>query len=174
MAERAHVTSSDAIEAFRAAIIGYLSKTRPVLEDAIDDVQRTRQWLQHDRRMHWENQLRRRRKVLEEAEQAVFSARIANLREVSSAENAAVLRAKRAVTEAEDKLRIVKRWSNEFDNRVEPLVKQLEQLRTLLANSMPKAALHLAQVIKALDAYAGVSPIAAPPPAPAEPKETQG
>jgi hypothetical protein len=158
MADRAHVTSVDAIELFRANLLAYLGKARPVLEDACDEVFRTRQWLQHDRRTHWENQLKRRRKILEEAEQALFGARISNLREPTSAETAAVTRAKRALNDAEEKLRLVKRWTMEFDNRVQPLVKELEGLRTMLANDMPKAAAHLAQVIKTLDAYAGVKP----------------
>ncbi|HWN97382.1 MAG TPA: hypothetical protein VNT99_20285, partial [Methylomirabilota bacterium] len=145
-----------AIELFRANLIAYVGKARPVLEDACDEVFRTRQWLQQDRRVHWENQLRKRRKALEEAEQALFAARLGNLREATSAEVAAVTRAKRAFNEAEEKLRLVKRWTLEFDNRVQPLVKELEGLRTLLANDMPKAAAHLAQVIKTLDAYAGV------------------
>jgi len=158
MAERANVTSVEAIESFRASIIAYLGKTRPVLEDACDEVFRMRQWLQHDRRVHWENQVRRRRKILEDAEQALFSARLGNLREPTSAESAAVLRAKRAFDEAEEKLRLVKKWTVEFDNRVQPLVKELEGLRTMFANDMPKAITHLALVVKMLDAYAGVKP----------------
>ncbi len=165
MAERANVTSVEAIELFRANLIAYLTKARPVLEDGCDEVFRTRQWLQHDRRVHWENQLKRRRKILEEAEQALFSARMGNLREATSAEAAAVTRAKRALDEAEEKLRLVKRWTMEFDNRVQPLVKELEGLRSLLTNDMPKAAAHLAQIVKMLDAYAGVKPVAASNPA---------
>src|SRR5688572_16039806 len=107
MAERAHVTSVEAIESFRASIIAYLGKARPVLEDACDEVFRTRQWLQQDRRVYWENQLKRRRKAMEEAEQALFSARLGNLREATSAEMAAVTRARRAFNEAEEKLRLV-------------------------------------------------------------------
>lgn len=158
MAERAHVTSVDAIESFRASLIAYLGKARPVLEDACDEVFRTRQWLQQDRRVHWENQFKRRRKALEEAEQTLFGARLGNLREATTAEVAAVTRARRALNEAEEKLRLIKRWTLDFDNRVQPLVKELEGLRTMLANDMPKAAAHLAQVIKTLDAYAGVKP----------------
>ena len=158
MTERAHITSVEALESFRAGLIVYLSKTRPVLEDACDDVFRTRVWLQNDQRLHWEHEVRRRAKKLEEAEQALFSARLGNLREPTMAEHAAVQRTKRALAEAEEKLKRVKRWSIEFDHRAEPLVKQLEHLRTLLASDMPKAVAHLAQMIKLLDAYMGVSP----------------
>jgi len=157
----AHVTNTDAIASFRASVIVYLGKARPLLEDACDEVIRARQWLQQDRRMHWENQVRRRTRELENANQALYSSRLANLREVTTAEQAAVLRAKRALNEAEEKLRLVKRWTLEFDQRVGPLVKQLEQLRTMLSNDMPKAAIHLAQVLKTLEAYANVEPSAA-------------
>src|SRR4051812_6471238 len=111
MPERAHVTSSEAIESFRASLIAYLAKARPILEDGADEVSRTRQWLQMDRRMHWEAQVRRRTKIHEQAQQAVFSARLSNLRDTTTAEQAAVLRAKRALNEAEEKLRVVKRWT---------------------------------------------------------------
>jgi hypothetical protein len=156
----AHVTSTEAIETFRANLINYLAKTRPVLEDACDEVVRTRVWLQQDRRIHWENQLRKRTRDLENANQALYSARLANLREPTMAEQNAVLRAKRALTEAEEKLQKIKRWMIEFDHLAGPMVKQLEQLRTMLGNDMPKAAIYLAQVLKTLDAYANVVPTA--------------
>jgi len=167
MAERANVSSVDSIEAFRTHLIAFLGKTKPILEDASDEVSRTRQWLQTDRRMHWEGQIRRRAKILQEAEQAVFSARLSNLRETTSAELAAVQRAKRSLHEAEEKLRLIKKWNLEFDHRVDPLVKQLESLRTMLGNVMPKAVAHLAQIVKTLDAYAGIAaPGGAPSAAP--------
>ena len=174
MAEKAHVTSSEAIEAFRANLISYVGKTRPILDDGADEVSRTRQWLQNDRRLHWESQLRRRSKVLEEAQQALFSSRISNLRETTSAEQQAVNRARRAVAEAEEKLKVVKRWTRDFDNHVDPLVKQLEGLRTMLANTMPKAAAHLVQTIRAIEAYAGVQSVGGTSPAPELPQKPEG
>lgn len=153
----AHVTSTEAIVSFRASLIVYLSKARPILEDACDEVSRTRQWLQHDRRTHWENQLRRRTRELENAQQALYGARLANLREPTQAEQSAVQRAKRALTEAEEKLKRIKRWCMEFDQRTGPLVKQLENLRTLLSNDLPKGVAHLAQIMQALEEYANVA-----------------
>jgi hypothetical protein len=156
MAEQAHVRSIDAIENFRAELIAYLSKTRPILEDACDEVSRTREWLENDRRLYWETQARRRERVLEDAQQALFSARLSNLRDVRTAEQMAVVKARQSVEEAHGKLRKIRKWSRDYDNRIQPLVKELEHLRTLLATDLPKAALYLAQVIKALEAYARV------------------
>src|ERR1041384_1147514 len=107
MAEKAHVTSVAALEAFRSSLILYVSKARPTLEEVSADVLRTRLWLQNDQRIHWESQLRRRLKQLEEAQQALSSARMAHLRTETTAEQMAVRKAKYAVDEAEAKLRKV-------------------------------------------------------------------
>jgi hypothetical protein len=157
MPDQAHVTSSEAIEFFRAALINYVAKMRPLLEDACDEVLRTRDWLQTDRRIHWENQIRRRARTLEEAQQALFSAKLSNLRDARASEHLALERAKRGLGEAEDKLKLVKRWALEFDQRAQVLVKELEHVRSLLAIETPKAVVHLAQIIRRVEAYAGVA-----------------
>jgi chromosome segregation ATPase len=160
MATRANVTSIEAIDAFRSSLIVFLTKARPTLEEVSSDVQRLRSWLENEQRNHWENELRKREKALENALQALFSAQIAKLRRESTAEQVAVHRAKRAVEEAREKLRILKNWTREFDSRVEPLVKQMEKLQTFLAHDMGMAVAYLAQTINTLDAYAGVAPVA--------------
>ena len=158
MPERAHVRSIDALEAFRANLIVYLSKARPTLEEVSADVQRMRGWLEGEQRTHWENELRRRSRALQEAQQALFSAKLSNLREASAAEQMAVQRTRRALDEAEGKLRVLKQWNRVFDNRVDPLVKQMEKLHTVLAHDMVQAVAFLTQVINTLDAYAEVAP----------------
>src|SRR6266496_5297474 len=145
MPQKARVTSVDAIEAFRANLIIYVSKARPTIEEVSADVLRLKSWLQNEQRTHWEAQVRRRAKDLEEAQQALFSARIANLREESTAEQTAFHRARRALDAANEKLRILKQWNREIDTRVDPLVKQMEKLHTLLANDMTKAVAYLTE-----------------------------
>ena len=167
MSQGAKVASSEAIESFRSALIVYVSKTRPLVEDASDEVFRTREWLQSDRRIHWENLVRRRTRQLEEAQQELFSVSLSHLGATRMSQIAAVQKAKNALQEAQEKLKLVHRWAREFDNRVGPIVKQLEQLLTVLANDMPKGAAYLSQVVQKVDAYAGVvSPGASlsPPP----------
>ncbi|MBI5385222.1 MAG: hypothetical protein HZA90_11120 [Verrucomicrobia bacterium] len=157
MADQARITSVEALDEFRASLIVYLSKARPALEEVSSDVLRVRTWLEHEQRTHWENQLRRRTRALEQAQQALFGARVSTLREATEAENAAVQRARRAVEEAEAKLKRVRHWSRDFDSHVEPMAKQLDQLRNLLAIDLPRAVAHLAEVIKTLSDYAGMT-----------------
>src|SRR5512136_1743231 len=158
MPDRAHVTSVDALESFRASLIVYLGKARSTLEEVSSDVQQMRSWLENDQRLHWEQELRRRSRDLQEARQALFSSRLSQLREASAAEQMAVQRAKRALDEADGKLRVVKQWNRVFDNRADPLVKQMEKLHTVLAHDMVQAVAFLAQAIRTLDAYAEVAP----------------
>jgi hypothetical protein len=166
MAERAHVTSVEAIKDFRAYLIVYLSKARPALEEISSDLVRTRIWLQNDQRVYWEGQVRKKTKLLEMAQQSLYSSRISALHDAGTAEKMAVLKAKRALEEAEAKLKMVKYWTREFDNRTEPLAKQLDKLQTLFTQDMVQAAAHLAKTVNTLDAYAGVNaPIATMEPA---------
>ena len=162
----AKVSSVEALEAFRANLIIYLSKARPTLEEAGADVLRTRLWLQSEQRVRCEGEVRRRAQALEQAQQDLFSAGLADLRSVTSAEQAAVHKAKHALEQAEQKLSTVKRWNRDFESRVSPLAKQLDRLENILAQDLPKAIAYLATVVKTLEAYAGTKPApaeAAPP-----------
>ena len=156
MSQRANVTSVEVLESFRASLIVYASKARPTLEEISAEVIRTRLWIQNDRRLYWEGQVRRRTQKLQDAQQAVFSAELSNLRETTVAEKTAVNKAQRSLDEAEAKLQVVKKWDREFGNRIEPLAKQLERLHTFLANDLPQAVTYLTQSVKTLEAYTGI------------------
>lgn len=153
MSQGAHITSTEAIEQFRSQLIVYVAKARPAIEEVSADVVRLRNWLENDQRIHWEGQFRRRSKQLEEAQAALFSARIGNLRKETSAEFLQVQRCKRALEEVENKLRAVKHWSREFENLVAPLLKQTEKVHTVLSSDMVQAMAHLNQVITTLASY---------------------
>ena len=158
MTTRANVTSVDAIKSFRASLVLYASKARPTLEEVTSGVVRTRVWLETEQRIYWEAEVRRRTRKLEDAQQALFSAKMSSMREVSAAEQMAVTRAKNALEEAENKLKTVKRWNREYDGRTEPLARQLEKMHTLLAHDIPMAIAYLNKILETLDAYANIAP----------------
>jgi len=167
MPQRAHVTSFEAIKTFRSNLIGYMTKARPSLEEVSSEVTRTRLWLQGDRRSYWEGELRRRARKLEEAKANLFSSKMSNMRVASAAEQAAVTKAKRAVDEAEAKLRVIKQWDRDYENKTAPMVKQMEKLQTLLSGDLPIAVAYLTQMLDTLEAYATIAaPSEAPVPLP--------
>jgi hypothetical protein len=157
MAQTANITSIDAITAFRAALIVYLSKARPLLEETSGEIIRTRQWLENNQRQYWETQMRLRGRKLEEARAELFNATLSTLREANALQHMAVQRAERALREAEAKLKVVKKWSRDLDDRTGPLVKETEQFQTFLSTDLSRAIANLDQVIKALEAYAGLA-----------------
>jgi hypothetical protein len=161
MPQRAIVGSVEAIEAFRTNLIIYLSKARPALDEVSADVMRTRLWIENDQRAFWEHEFRKRAKELEQAQQELFSAKLSNLSKETAAQQFDYHRARRALDEAEQKLRVLKRWHRDFDNRMQPLVKQMEKLHTVLSNDMVQAVAYLTQAVKTLDAYAQVAPASA-------------
>ncbi len=159
MPVRAQVTSIDALESFRAKLILYLSKMRPALDEGSEEVNRTRIWLQSQQRMHWEREFKLRRRALEEAQQALFSAKLSNMQEASALHFMAVQRAQRACNDAEEKRRKVKGWDGDLDNRAEPMLKQIEQLNGFVISEITKAIVYLAETIRTLEEYAQVKPM---------------
>jgi chromosome segregation ATPase len=154
MATQAQITSVEAIELFRAALIVFTSQARPALEEISGEMTRTRLWLQNDQRRFWENERRIRSKKLEQAQQELFSARLSQFQESTSLLMMAVHRTQHAVREAEEKLARLKRWDRELENRAAPLLKEVEQLHGFLTAEMPRAVAYLGQVVRTLDAYA--------------------
>ena len=153
MAAQAQITSVEAIELFRAALIVFTSQARPALEEVSSEMSGTRLWLENDQRRFWENERRVRNKKLEQAQQELSNARLSQFQDSTSLQLMVVHRAQQAVREAEEKLARLKRWSRELDNRSAPLLKEVEQLHSFLTAEMPKAVAYLTLVVRALDAY---------------------
>ncbi len=179
MAERAQVTSVEAIAAFRADLIVFMSKARAVLEEASDEVLRTRLWVQNDQRRAWEKEIRLRYRKLEEAKSELFNAQLSQFQQSKALCLMAVQRAERANRDAEAKIAVLKKWNRELENRTDPLVKQVTQFHSFLTTDMGRAIAYLAQVVQALEAYAAVlspgqdaaeAPAENPPPGEGEPQ----
>lgn len=158
MPDRARVTSLEAIENFRARLIIYREQAGRVLDEVSDEVVRARLWLENDRPAHWENQIRRLTRELEQRKQELFSAQLSGLREASYMEQAAVQKAKQAIRDAEEKMRAVKHWRRQFDHQAEPAGRQVEKFRHTVGHEMGMAVAWLSEMIRTLTEYAELSP----------------
>ena len=156
MAGHAHITSLEAIEAFRANLIIYLGRARAATEEVGSDIQRAKMWIQNDQRRNWEHERKVRGKKLEAAQNELFSARLSTLQQATTVQFMARQRAEREVREADEKLAVLKKWDRELENRSEPLLKQVDQLQSFLTTEMPRAVSYLTETIKILEAYADV------------------
>lgn len=154
MGNQAKVSSIDALDQFRASLVIFLTKARRSVSDANDEARTTRMWLQHDRVVHWENEIRKRSRVLDQAEQEFMSARLAKNNETAlRIRKAAVEKAKRALDEAQTKLRRVKGWAQNFDSAADPILKRLEGMKQFIDEDLPKAIAYIVGLQRTLAAY---------------------
>ena len=128
------------------------------VEESATDVARQQSWLDLDRHRHWEAELWRRQRKLDEVRQRLFQESIATQRGPASSLQMQVHRAEGAVEESRMKLGRIKAWSRNFENRSLPILKQIEQLQTVLTVDMAHAVNFLNQSLASLDAYASRSP----------------
>jgi hypothetical protein len=173
MAPAAQITSVEAIETFRARLIVYLGQMRPLLEEISHEALQTKLWIQNDQQRYWQDQMRRRYRKLEEARGELFAAKLSSFQEASSLHYMSLQRAQRAVTEAEEKLAVIKKWNLEIEDSAAPLTKQVDLLHGFLVADMSRAVAFLDQVLAAIAAYRDVAaPKAAVPTAPPDTAET--
>ncbi len=154
MSDQARITSLDALEDFRGDLIRYLERAREALDEASGEVRRTRAWLDVDRRVFWEGELRKRTKRLAQAEQELYSAGLANLQQTNAPQKLAVLKARRSLAEAQAKIVVLRKWRQDFDNRAGFLLRQLDPMDFKIRQHLPKAVFFLSEAIKALQDYA--------------------
>jgi len=154
MADQAQVTSIDALERFRSDLINFMHAANQSVDEASDEVRRVRHWLQDTQRVHWENEMRKRKRILDQAEAELFAAKLSALRDSSAAQQQAVRKAKAAYEEAERKLRAVKKWNRDFEEKADPLVKGLNGMREFIDHDMPHALAFLVQAQRTLEDYA--------------------
>lgn len=167
MSDQAKISSIDALEAFRADLVQYIAKARVALEDMTGDVRRTQTWIESDRTQHWSGQIKQWTKALHQAEQELYSANLTNPQASNAFQKMAVVKAKRKLEEAEAKMRLVKKWRQNFENRATPLLRQLDPMFFLVGQQLPKGVFSLGESIKALQTYAEKhAPATAPTPPP--------
>ncbi len=154
MSQQARVTSTDALDAFRAALIIFVTKAREAVDSSMDRVRRMRNWLQQEQPAHWQGEIRKRQRHLDQVVQELYSARLTKMTGAIAIREAAVRKAKASVEEAQEKLRKVKKWNQNFDATADPLVKKLDGFREYLDHEMPDAITFLYRVREILDAYA--------------------
>jgi hypothetical protein len=166
MNRQAHVNAVAELDAFRASLIVYLDKAGRVLDDVQQEVVGTRLWLQSDRQVHWKHEIRKRTKLLNQAEQELFTARLSGHPAAVQDRRRTVERARRAVTEAEQRLTGVKSWLRQYESHVDARLKAVTRLRQTLTHDMQKAVAFLDQAGDILADYAELS-VGSPGPTPA-------
>ena len=151
--QQANVTSIDAIDSFRGRLVIFMENAHRALDEVDRELRVTKAWIDGEALSRWRMEKKKRERKLEMAEQELVSARLSVLKESETVQQMAVRRARRAVDEADAKLKVIKRWSREYDHAVYPLARHLQALRHHLNKKLPISVAKLVEIVKTLDAY---------------------
>jgi DNA repair exonuclease SbcCD ATPase subunit len=153
MADSVKITRLQVLDELRSQLFVFQTKARRALDDVQDEIKRTRVWLQNDIWAHWEGQVKRRQKVLDQMNAELMSARMSEFVDNPTMQQMQVRKARRALEEAQAKLARVKAWNRDFDRQADPLHRRLESLTHYLDNDIPRAAAWLHQAMTTLESY---------------------
>jgi DNA repair exonuclease SbcCD ATPase subunit len=168
MATEARVRSLDDLEAFRSSLVVYLTKARRNVDQVGEEVRRTRIWITNEQRTYWTEQVRKRSRMLDQANAELMTAKLSNFRDNITAQEQAVRKAKAALDHAQQKVEMVKRWNRDFDRLTDPLMRKLDSMRHFLEHVLPEGITQIGQLHRLLETYAETGQILGGP-KPAEP-----
>lgn len=170
MSNQAAVHSIDALKELRAALAVFAEESLEALGAVEMEVRRTLQWLQHDRRLYWQDQIKRRREKMAAAQAELFRRQLAKRPDSSPScvEQKELLRkAEASFQEAEMRLLMVKKWEPALQQALFEYHGSVRRIKSLSSGDVPRALARLERMIVALEAYLRV-------PVPSTPASGQG
>jgi hypothetical protein len=170
MAPNARVQSIDAVQSLATGLRSFEADVAAVLADLELQVNRILEWIGHDRKNYWVQQLRRSSDHLSEARVVLQRNRmIAAGNDFGPScyeEQKIVDLAKRRVALAEVKIEATRRWAHAMQRELFEFRSVMNQLGGLLQVEMPRAHVVLERMSQALERYLALeaTPQAVPPP----------
>jgi len=158
----AHVKSVAALEMFRAALCQFGDEVDQTLAALHAEIQDFVDWLEHDQLKFWRAEIRAREERVAEAKTDLhrcLAATIDPQRTPTCHQEKKMLDlAKRRLQEAEDKLKLVRRWIPVVRQAVLEYRMKTEPLRNAAVTDVPAAAARLRGSIERLQEYLRIAP----------------
>ena len=156
MAKTAHLTSTEAVTALRAALLQFAADAQHALTALQLEGRRPIEWIDQDRTLYWPREMRKASDRLAEARQELQRCEMT----ISGEDRRACIQEKKNLAKAkarleltEERIRTVRRWKFEMKKAVEDFEVQLARVQRYLENDIPIAAADLLRMILALEAY---------------------
>jgi hypothetical protein len=160
LSSQADVRSIDALKDFRAILALYAEEAQGALGAVKMEAKRTVQWVQHDRKTYWAEQLKRRREQVTSARAEVMRRKLAKTPEHTPAfsEQKELLRqAEAGLREAEMKIALIKKWEPTLQQAVLELYAGIRRISDLSGTDTVRASMLLGRLVDALEAYTRVA-----------------
>ncbi len=155
MADSAKVSSLDAIRDFKVAVVGFAEEATVALSEATSDAQRGVWYITNECKSHWQRELKKRTEKLNQAKAELFKKQMEtnDTRTSAVVERKHVARCEAAVTQAEEKLRAIKRWTTELERQFMIFKAGVQGISNIVAGDLPNAAARMQRMILALEKY---------------------
>jgi hypothetical protein len=157
MGRFARVTSIGVLQTTAAALQRFRGECAVVLEDLEIEVRRALEWIHHDRKDYWSQELRRSEERLSQAriqlQQAKAARRIVGQEPACIDEKRAVDLAKRRLEIARQKVDAVRHWTHAIDRAADEFLQNRNQFATWLETDMVKATAALDRMSESLSNY---------------------
>lgn len=157
----AHVHSLSALAELKAALLTFEAEARDALCQADLEIRRFLDWLGHDMVKSWQAEIRRREEAVAHAradlERARLSAAFGDEPDCTD-QKVALARAKRRLAEAEEFLRITRRWLPAAEKEATDYRGPTQQLVNFLDADIPAAAARIERMLAALESYIAQAP----------------
>jgi hypothetical protein len=164
LSNQADVRSIDALKDFRAVLALYAEEAQGALGAVKMEARRSLNWLHHDRKTYWSEQVKRARESVSSARAEVSRRRMAKTADHTPAmsEQLELLRkAEARLREAEMKVVLVRKWEPALQLAVLELYASIRRIGDLSGTDVARASMLLGRLIDALEAYAREAPPAA-------------
>ena len=152
----ANIASPEVIQRFRAQFIVFDAESRRELGGIQNAVRSVQNWVQVEQASHWKSELRKRHEVAEATKRAYTMVRNTGgkmKKDDIEEERKAMVKAKRRLEEAEEKLETIKKWTLILEREAVWNVKPCVALASRLLSLTPKAIHRLDQMLDNLDIY---------------------
>lgn len=157
MRSRSHIDISDPriLDDLRNALIKFTPEARAALYSIEGQLRATRTWLD-DRQKHWEYEIVRRQREVEDAQRALARCQAARRHDDHgncTAEESRLRTAQHRLNEATRNLKTVRRWQKELQREDEVYKRHALRLRRLLDDTSKRAQIYLKDRRRSLEAY---------------------
>jgi hypothetical protein len=160
MSSQAEVHSIEALKDLRVAMALFADDVLGALGGVDMEVRRTVQWLQHDRKAYWQEQIKRRREQVSSAQAEVFRRKLAKTADYTPAyseQKELLRRAEASLRDAEMRAEFVKKWEPALQQAVLEYHASTRRIKDLAAGDVPRALAVLERMVDALEAYLRVA-----------------
>lgn len=160
MADAARILATEAMGEAREALAEFAETVGRILTGVDADIQRTSQWLQHDRPAYWKHQIRQREDEVLRAKAAIASKQLAAAPEPASVveERKALDRAKRRLEEARKRQEATRKWAVVFEREAMLYKGAAQPLRAMVAGQIPAGLIQISRMMESIEQYLAIRP----------------